>query len=45
MADYILAEFQEVRKREISKGFLYAKVDLEDTGGLAFIKLKIVFSL
>ena len=33
----------EVRKREISKGFPYAKEDLQDTGGLAIVKVKIAF--
>ena len=40
MADYILAELEEVRNREIPKGFSYAKEDLQDTGGLALVKLK-----
>ena len=37
------AELGEVRKREVSKGFSYAKEDLQDTGGLAIVKLKVVF--
>ena len=36
-------ELGEVRKREISKGFSNAKEDLPDNGGLAIVKLKIVF--
>ena len=36
-------ELGEVRKREVSKGFSYAKEDLQDTGGLAIVTLKMVF--
>ena len=43
MADYIPAELGEVRKRQISKGFSYAKEDLPEPGGLAIVKLKIVY--
>ena len=42
MAEYIPAELGEIRKREISKGFSYGKEDLQDIGGLAIVKLKIV---
>ena len=36
-------ELREIRKREISKGASYAEEDLQDTGGLAIVKLKMVF--
>ena len=43
MADFTPRSWGEVSKREISKGFSYAKEDLQDTGGFAIVKLKIVF--
>lgn len=33
------------KEREVSKGFSYAKEDLEDTGALAIVKLRLFFSL
>ena len=39
------AELGEVRKREVSKGFSYAKGDSQDTGGLAIVKLRLFLPL
>ena len=36
-------ELGEIGKREILRGFSNAKEDLQDTRGLAVVKLKIVF--
>ena len=36
-------ELGEVSKRDISKGLSYAKEDLQDTGDLAIVKVKIAF--
>ena len=45
VAYYILVELGEESKKGDSKGFSYAKEDLQDTVGLAIVKLKIAFSL
>ena len=39
MADYIPRRLGEVGKMEILKGFSYGKEDIENTGGLAIVKL------
>ena len=44
MADYILGNWEKIRKREVSKAFSYVK-DSVDTGGLAIVKLRLFFLL